>query len=36
VVKCLAKDPRERYANAGALLAELDKVQMPAAAAAAA
>ena len=32
VMKCLAKDPRERYADAGALLADLDRVQLPAAA----
>jgi eukaryotic-like serine/threonine-protein kinase len=35
VARCLAKDPKQRYANAGELLADLDRVQMPAAAAAA-
>jgi serine/threonine protein kinase len=34
VMRCLAKDPNERYADAGALLADFDKVQSPAAAAA--
>ncbi|PYQ29783.1 MAG: hypothetical protein DMF56_08625 [Acidobacteria bacterium] len=34
VMKCLAKDPKERYADAGALLADLDAMQMPAASAA--
>jgi eukaryotic-like serine/threonine-protein kinase len=34
VMKCLAKNPKERYADAGALLADLDRVQMPSAAAA--
>ncbi len=34
VLRCLAKDPRQRYANAGELLADLDRVQIPAAAAA--
>jgi serine/threonine-protein kinase len=33
ILRCLAKDPRQRYANAGELLAELDRVQMAAAAA---
>ncbi|HEV8658225.1 MAG TPA: protein kinase, partial [Thermoanaerobaculia bacterium] len=35
VMRCLAKDPKARYADAGALLAELDAVQVPSAAAAA-
>jgi serine/threonine-protein kinase len=35
VMRCLAKDPKARYADAGALLADLDAVQMPSAAAAA-
>ena len=34
VLKCLAKDPKERYADAGELLADLDSMQMPAASAA--
>ena len=34
VMKCLAKDPKQRYADAGALLNDLDRVQAPAAAAA--
>ncbi|HUP61843.1 MAG TPA: protein kinase [Thermoanaerobaculia bacterium] len=34
VMRCLAKDPKDRYADSGALLADLDKVQMPSAAAA--
>ncbi|HUP48831.1 MAG TPA: protein kinase [Thermoanaerobaculia bacterium] len=34
VMRCLAKDPRQRYADAGVLLADLDRVQAPAAAAA--
>ncbi len=34
VMRCLAKDPKARYADAGALLADLDAVQMPSAAAA--
>jgi serine/threonine-protein kinase len=34
VMKCLAKDPRTRYADAGAMLADLDRVQVPAAQAA--
>jgi eukaryotic-like serine/threonine-protein kinase len=34
VMKCLAKDPKERYADAGTLLADLDAMQMPAASAA--
>jgi serine/threonine-protein kinase len=34
VMRCLEKDPVARYADAGALLADLDRVQMPAAAAA--
>jgi len=34
VLKCLAKDPRERYSDAGALLHDLDQVQTGAAAAA--
>ena len=34
VMKCLVKDPKARYADAGALLADLDRVQVPAAAAA--
>jgi predicted Ser/Thr protein kinase len=28
VLRCLAKNPKERYADAGALLAELDRVQV--------
>ena len=32
VMRCLAKDPKARYADAGVLLAELDAVQVPAAA----
>ncbi|HYC90799.1 MAG TPA: protein kinase [Thermoanaerobaculia bacterium] len=35
ILRCLEKDPRARYADAGALLADLDRVQMPSAAAAA-
>jgi HAMP domain-containing protein/predicted Ser/Thr protein kinase len=34
VMRCLEKDPAVRYTNAGALLADLDRVQMPSAAAA--
>ncbi len=34
VMKCLAKDPKQRYPDAGALLNDLDRVQAPAAAAA--
>ena len=34
VMRCLEKDPAVRYADAGALLTDLDRVQMPAAAAA--
>jgi eukaryotic-like serine/threonine-protein kinase len=34
VMRCLAKDPKARYADAGALLADLDGVLMPSAAAA--
>ena len=34
ILRCLEKDPRARYADAGALLADLDRVQMPSAAAA--
>jgi serine/threonine-protein kinase len=34
VLRCLAKNPRDRYADAGALLADLDRVTMPAAQAA--
>ncbi|HVS33245.1 MAG TPA: protein kinase [Thermoanaerobaculia bacterium] len=34
VMRCLAKPPQQRYENAGALLADLDRVQTPAAAAA--
>jgi HAMP domain-containing protein/predicted Ser/Thr protein kinase len=34
VMRCLAKDPKARYADAGVLLADLDGVQMPAAASA--
>jgi HAMP domain-containing protein/predicted Ser/Thr protein kinase len=33
VLKCLAKDPKERYADAGALLADLDAMQFRSAAA---
>jgi serine/threonine-protein kinase len=33
VMKCLAKDPKERYADAGALLADLDAMQFRSAAA---
>ena len=36
VMRSLAKDPKARYADAGALLADLDGVQLPSAAAAAA
>jgi len=32
VMKCLAKDPRMRYANSGELLSDLDQVQIAAAA----
>ena len=32
VMKCLAKDPRQRYANAGELLSDLDQVQLATAA----
>ncbi len=32
VVRCLAKDPKDRYADAGALLHDLDQVQMTSAA----
>ncbi|HEX6086167.1 MAG TPA: hypothetical protein VF266_16660 [Thermoanaerobaculia bacterium] len=32
ILRCLEKDPRTRYADAGALLADLDRVQMPSAA----
>ena len=35
IMRCLVKDPKQRYADAGALLADLDRVQAPAAAAAA-
>jgi len=35
VMRCMAKDPKARYADAGVLLAELDTVQISAAAAAA-
>jgi serine/threonine protein kinase len=34
VMRALAKDPKARYADAGALLADLDTVQVPSAAAA--
>jgi eukaryotic-like serine/threonine-protein kinase len=34
VLRCLEKEPTARYADAGALLADLDRVQMPTAAAA--
>ncbi|HYR27391.1 MAG TPA: protein kinase, partial [Thermoanaerobaculia bacterium] len=34
VMRCLAKDPKARYADAGALLADLDRVQIPSAQAA--
>jgi len=34
VMKCLAKEPKDRYADAGALLADLDAMRMPAASAA--
>jgi serine/threonine-protein kinase len=34
ILRCLEKDPKARYADAGALLADLDRVQMPTAAAA--
>ncbi len=34
VMRCLAKDPKARYGDAGALLADLDAVQIPTAAAA--
>jgi serine/threonine-protein kinase len=36
VMRCLAKDPKERYVDAGALLADLDRVQVPTTAMAAA
>jgi eukaryotic-like serine/threonine-protein kinase len=36
VVRCLAKNPADRYADSGALLHDLDQVQVPATAAAAA
>ena len=32
VMRCLEKDPKARYADSGELLAQLDKLQMPAAA----
>jgi hypothetical protein len=32
VMRCLEKDPAARYADAGALLSDLDRVQMPVAA----
>ena len=34
VMKCLEKDPKSRYANAGELLHDLDSLKMPQAAAA--
>jgi hypothetical protein len=34
VMRCLAKDAQARYTDAGALLADLDRVQMPSTAAA--
>ena len=34
ILRCLAKNPQDRYADAGGLLADLDKVQSPTAAAA--
>jgi eukaryotic-like serine/threonine-protein kinase len=34
VMRCLAKDPKARYTDAGALLTDLDAVQVPSAAAA--
>lgn len=34
IMRALNKDPKQRYANAGELLADLDRVQVPAAAAA--
>ena len=34
VMRCLAKDPKARYSDAGALLADLDAVQVPSAVAA--
>jgi serine/threonine-protein kinase len=34
VLRCLEKQPAARYADAGALLADLDRVQMPSAVAA--
>jgi serine/threonine-protein kinase len=34
IMRCLAKDPKQRYADAGALLNDLDRVQAPTAAAA--
>lgn len=34
ILRCLEKHPKARYADAGALLADLDRVQMPTAAAA--
>jgi predicted Ser/Thr protein kinase len=36
VIRCLAKDPADRYVDAGALLHDLDQVQVPVTAAAAA
>jgi serine/threonine-protein kinase len=36
VVRCLAKNPADRYADSGALLHDLDQVQVPSTAAAAA
>jgi eukaryotic-like serine/threonine-protein kinase len=34
ILRCLTKDPKTRYADAGALLADLDRVQIPSAQAA--
>ena len=34
IMKCLAKDPNQRYANAGGMLADLDRMAAPPAAAA--
>jgi len=34
VLRCLAKNPKDRYADAGALLADLERVNLAAAAAA--